>query len=136
MFSQQLSSAILDICRSRKLSYEAASELCDLSARYFGSIVRGQTAPTVNTLEKLGLGLGRTPNDLLGVPADDELTYRAGMQVLFYRQHLFLGAGFTTFPVCPRCGSNMARKSPAFCDRCGQRLNRDGYDEASLPVGP
>ena len=45
MFSKKLSTSILSICDSRELTYETASELCDLSPRYFGSIARGQTAP-------------------------------------------------------------------------------------------
>ena len=45
MFSKKLSSSVLSICDSRDLSYEAASELCDLSSRYFGSIARGKTSP-------------------------------------------------------------------------------------------
>ena len=53
MFSKELSDSILRICESQQLSYEAASELCDLSPRYFGSIARGQTAPSINTPEKI-----------------------------------------------------------------------------------
>ena len=52
MFSKKLSDSILRICDSQQLSYEAASELCDLSPRYFGSIARGQTAPSIN-MEKI-----------------------------------------------------------------------------------
>lgn len=37
MFSKNLSTSILRICDSRKLSYETAAELCGLSPRYFGS---------------------------------------------------------------------------------------------------
>ena len=84
-----LSSSVLSICDSRDLSYEAASELCDLSPRYFGSIARDKTAPSVNTLEKLCRGLEKTPNDLLKFSStDEELSYRIAMQVIHYR-HLF-----------------------------------------------
>lgn len=65
MFLENLSDSIGRICRARHLSYEAASELCGLSARYFGDIVRGRTSPTIQTLEKLCLGLERSPNELL-----------------------------------------------------------------------
>ena len=61
MFLDNLSSAILDLCDSYKLSYE----LCDISSRYFGDIARGKTAPTILTLEKLCIGFDLTPNDLL-----------------------------------------------------------------------
>lgn len=65
MFLDNLSTSVLRLCDTRKLSYEAASERCDLSSRYFGSIARGKTAPTILTLEKLCVGFDLTPNDLL-----------------------------------------------------------------------
>ena len=65
MFLDNLSTSILKLCDTRKLSYEAASERCDLSSRYFGDIARGKTAPTILTLEKLCVGFDLTPNDLL-----------------------------------------------------------------------
>ena len=53
MFLDNLSTSVLKLCDTQKLSYEAASERCDLSSRYFGDIARGKTAPTILTLEKL-----------------------------------------------------------------------------------
>ena len=51
MFLDNLSTSVLRLCDTRKLSYEVASERCDLSSRYFGDIARGKTAPTILTLE-------------------------------------------------------------------------------------
>lgn len=65
MFLDNLSTSVLKLCDTQKLSYEAASERCDLSSRYFGDIARGKTAPTILTLEKLCVGFELTPNDLL-----------------------------------------------------------------------
>lgn len=65
MFLDNLSTSVLKLCDTRKLSYEAASERCDLSSRYFADIARGKTAPTILTLEKLCVGFELTPNDLL-----------------------------------------------------------------------
>ncbi len=133
MFSKKLSTSVLSICDSRDLSYEAASELCDLSPRYFGSIARGKTAPTVNTLQKLCVGFDRTPNELLGFSTtDEELSYRIAMQVTHYRQHLSFNLSYTIFPVCPRCLSNLEREYQAFCDRCGQKLSWDFFHYATL----
>lgn len=67
MYSRNLSTSILSICEFRKLTYESASELCDISPRHFGSIARGQTAASVNMLEKICIGLGRMPNELSGI---------------------------------------------------------------------
>ena len=68
MFLDNLSASIRSLCNARKLGYEAASEQCDLSSRYFGSIARGKTAPSVLTLEKLCVGFDLTPNELLLAP--------------------------------------------------------------------
>lgn len=61
MFLANLSTSVLRLCDTRKLSYEIASERCNLSARYFGDIARGKTAPTILTLEKLCVGFALTP---------------------------------------------------------------------------
>ena len=61
MFLDNLSTSILKLCDTQKLSYEAASERCDLSSRYFGDIARGKTAPTILTLEKLPQHDGQRP---------------------------------------------------------------------------
>ncbi len=133
MFSKKLSTSVLSICDSRDLSYEAASELCDLSPRYFGSIARGKTAPTVNTLQKLCVGFDRTPNELLGFSTtDEELSYRIAMQVTHYRRHLSLYHSCSVFPVCPRCHCNLEREYQSFCDRCGQKLSWDFFHYATL----
>lgn len=131
MFSKNLSTSILSICDSRELSYETASELCDLSPRYFGSIARGQTAPSVNTLEKLCGGLNAMPNELLGFStACDELSFRIAMQVRHYRRYPLLNGSYTTFPVCPRCHCNLEREYQSFCDHCGQKLAWDFFHHA------
>lgn len=68
MFLDNLSASVRKVCSARNLGYEAASELCNLSSRYFGSIARGKTAPSILTLEKLCVGFGITPNELLLAP--------------------------------------------------------------------
>ena len=52
MFSVNLSLSVPRLCDARKLSYEAH--------RNFGSVARGQTAPTITTLEKLCVGFNLT----------------------------------------------------------------------------
>ena len=66
MFSDKLTEALLSICSLRKLSYEAASELCDISSHHFGDIIRKDAAPTITVLEKMCSAFDVTPNDLLG----------------------------------------------------------------------
>lgn len=128
MFSANLSSSILRLCGMYKLSYEAASERCELSARYFAQIARGKTSPSILTLEKLCIGFDRTPNDLL-IPSSShpqENSYRIPMPVTEVRR--FQGrSGFIAFPVCPHCGQTMEREFQSYCDRCGQCLDWERF---------
>lgn len=128
MFSANLSSSILRLCSMYKLSYEAASERCELSPRYFAQIARGKTSPSILTLEKLCIGFDRTPNDLL-IPSSShpqENSYRIPMPVTEVRR--FQGAsGFIAFPVCPHCGQTMEREFQSYCDRCGQCLDWERF---------
>lgn len=107
MFLDNLSASVLRLCDTHKLSYEAASERCDLSSRYFGDIARGKTAPTILTLEKLCVGFDLTPNELL-IPSSvwQEMTFREPMPVTHIRC-FNCPYGITGFPVCPRCGTTM-----------------------------
>ena len=91
MFLDNLSASVLRLCDTPKLSYEAASERCDLSSRYFGDIARGKTAPTVLTLEKLCVGFDPTPNNLL-IPSAiwKEMSFRTPMPVTQIRCFHFL----------------------------------------------
>lgn len=132
MFLDNLSASILRLCDSRKLSYEAASERCELSSRYFGDIARGKTAPTVHTLEKLCVGFDLTPNDLLiPTPMQQELTFRAPMRVTQVRC-LRWSCGIVSFPVCPRCRITLEREYQTFCDRCGQCLSWKRFSKATI----
>ncbi|WP_407919077.1 helix-turn-helix domain-containing protein [Agathobaculum desmolans] len=132
MFLDNLSTSVLRLCDARKLSYEAASERCNLSSRYFADIARGRAVPTILTLEKLCVGFKLTPNDLL-IPADvwRDIAFREPMpvtQVRCFRYH----HGLTGFPVCPRCGATMERDYQIYCDRCGQRLDWNNFSKAAI----
>ena len=127
-----LSTSVLRLCDTQKLSYEAASERCDLSSRYFGDIARGKTAPTILTLEKLCVGFDLTPNDLLISTAIwREMSFRTPMPVMQIRCFHFL-QGLTAFPVCPQCGRTMEREYQSYCDRCGQRLDWSTFSKATI----
>ncbi len=134
MFLDNLSTNVRQLCKDQHLSYEAASEQCNLSSRYFGDIARGKTAPTILTLEKLCIGFKTTPNGLLLLtPAEEERTYRTPMpekQIFCMRDSAF--GSLTGFPICPRCGITMEREGQAFCDRCGQHLDWKNYAKATI----
>lgn len=40
------------------------------------------------------------------------------------------------FPLCPRCKISLEREYVSFCDRCGQKLNWDQFDDAKILVAP
>lgn len=104
MFLYNLSTSVLRLCDTRKLSYETASERCDLSSRYFGDIARGKTAPTIPTLEKLCVGFDLTPNDLLMPSAIwKEMSFRTPMPVTQIRCFHFFH-GLTGFQSAPNVG--------------------------------
>lgn len=132
MFLDNLSASVLRLCDTRKLSYEAASERCDLSSRYFGDIARGKTAPTILTLEKLCVGFDLTPNDLL-IPSEiwREITFRTPMPVTAIRYYR-CQYGHTSFPVCPQCEITLEREYQSFCDRCGQHLSWKDFAHATV----
>lgn len=132
MFLDNLSASVLRLCDIRKLSYEAASERCDLSSRYFGDIARGKTAPTILTLEKLCVGFDLTPNDLL-IPSGiwQEITFRTPMLVTAIRYY-HCHHGNTSYPVCPRCGITLEREYQTYCDRCGQCLSWKDFARATI----
>lgn len=131
MFSENLSLSLLRLCGDRRLTYETASDLCDLSSRYFGDIVRRQTVPSVFTLEKLCRGFDRTPDELL---LQGPAAFRSPMPVTHIHIRP-LGEGTASFPVCPQCGCSLEREFQSYCDRCGQCLSWESYENTTaLPT--
>ena len=122
MFLDNLSANVLHLCDFRHLTYERSAEQCSISSRCFGSIARGETAPTIVTLEKLCTGFDLTPNDLLISSAlQQELAYRQPLAVTQVRCFRF-ASGLTGFPVCPRCRCTMERNTRASVTAAGRLL--------------
>ena len=63
------------------------------------------------------------------------LTFRAPLRVSAV-QGVKTSYGITTFPLCPRCLNTMEREFQSYCDRCGQALDWNNFDNAViiLPV--
>lgn len=132
MFLDNLSANVLQLCNFYHLTYERGAERCSLSSRYFGSIARGKTAPTILTLEKLCIGFDLTPNDLLITSTmRQELAYRQPLAVTQVRCYHSM-TGLTWFPICPRCGCTMEREYQSYCDRCGRLLDWQDFGKAAL----
>ena len=65
MFLDNLSASVRKVCSARNLGYEAASELCNLSSRYFGSIARGKTAPSIAQAYRIAFYFGLSVDDFI-----------------------------------------------------------------------
>ena len=130
MFSDRLTEALLSICKLRNLSYEAASELCDISPRHFGDIIRKDAAPTITVLEKICAAFHVTPNDLLGY-GNHQNEEKNGMEVkeayCFHLQNQV-----AVCPVCPKCHHLVAKDYQNYCGHCGQKLSWDDYEHVQI----
>ena len=130
MFSDRLTEALLSICKLRNLSYEAASELCDISPRHFGDIIRKDAAPTITVLEKICAAFHVTPNDLLGY-GNHQNGEKNGMEVkeayCFHLQNQV-----AVCPVCPKCHHLVAQDYQNYCGHCGQMLSWDDYEHVQI----
>lgn len=64
----------------------------------------------------------------MAVSAEEAVSYRTPLAVT---DILRLPNGWD-FPVCPRCKITLEREYQHFCDRCGQCLDWNNYDNAVL----
>ncbi len=123
MFSENLSVRVLQILDSKDMSYEVAAELCGMSPRNMGNIIRNRVQPKLFTVEKLCNGLEVTPNELLLEKRSKQTPKKVTMVKA-------LCSGGSYYPVCPGCQITLEREYQNYCDRCGQRLDWSGFDTA------
>ena len=132
MFLNNLSHSLRHLFDESRLSYVAAAELCHLSKDTIWNIAYKRSVPTLASFEKLCSGFGKTPNELL-INADSEqaMAYRSPMEVSdanSFRSSF----SFSVFPICPRCTNTLSREYQLFCDRCGQHLSWNIYENRAL----
>lgn len=132
MFSDRLTEALLSICKLRNLSYEAASELCDISPRHFGDIIRKDAAPTITVLEKICKAFHVTPNDLLGYSRQQQDEGKTNVAEVKEAYCFHLQNKVAVCPVCPKCNHLVARDYQNYCGNCGQMLSWDDYDHVQI----
>ena len=97
MFSKDLSTFILQMCKSCDLSCEEAAERCDRSQRYFDSIAREQANASLITFEKLCKGFEFTPNKLMKIPLLSDFSIHMAVG----ESRFICGMGL--YPICPYC---------------------------------
>lgn len=120
MFKENLSTNLLLTAERKKLSQEKMSELCDISQRFMGNIIRGHQVPTLASFEKICMGLDESPNSLL-LSKPPVNPGEIGMQVTKTvcrdsRRPL------DTYAVCPSCGTSIEREYQKYCCECGMKL--------------
>lgn len=131
MFSENLATFLLQLCHNKRISYETGAEMCNISPRQFGSIVRNQCTTSIATLEKLCIAFNKTPNEILGYPSPEEISFRIKKPVteaycVRLPKHLAL------YAVCPQCKGLIERIDQRYCSHCGQALSWDQFDQAKI----
>lgn len=119
MFSDNLSDRALQLLNKNSFSYETAAELCGMSPRHFGNIVRRHTVPSVTMLEKICLGFEVTPNELL-LP-EQMLPQVLGPIRVKMVMVIRSASGFTCYPICPGCSFTLERMCLNRCAACDRK---------------
>lgn len=121
MFLANLSASLLQYCDEKKCSQRDLASQCDITRRFVNKVICRHSNPSILTLEKLCMGTGKTPNELLFASADEALNYRIPMEV----REIYTALEYRSseYPVCPRCHLTLNREFQRYCDRCGQALS-------------
>ena len=124
MFLANLSRSLLEIIEENKLTYEKLAHRCNISTRYMSKIINCNATPSVKVLQKICNTTKRTPNQLLRIDTNEELSYRSPLRVTEIRT-LTANRVKTQYMVCPRCECFLMRHNQQFCCECGQKLEWD-----------
>ena len=122
MFSACLSKSVLEILHDRCLTYDSAAALCKLSSRQLGNILRLHSNTSLESLENICSGLKKSPNELLGFPADTPEIARLIPSEVIYVPLISRRSVSTSIFVCPACDSDLIDSHWAYCPFCGQKL--------------
>lgn len=112
-FPPKLSESFLCICGSQQLSCGTSSELCVLRPRDFGSIARGQTAPSINMEKICGGASSAGEEPLLRRHADDPLLRDAPFSGQVHQRFRFVPAARTASSGHTRRSASTAASSSA-----------------------
>lgn len=63
----------------------------------------------------------------------DAVSYRVELPVTKFVYYCSMGSGY---PLCPRCDMTIEREYMQYCDRCGQKLGWDHWEEAEKIDAP
>lgn len=132
MFLEKLSESLLRICAERDLTYETAAELCEFSSRFFGKVVRRESSPNLESLERFCLAFDRTPNELLGYgDLDEQLRFRIAKPIT-KRYCFHLDNALAIYAVCPQCAHIITQDYQNYCGNCGQMLSWGEWENSEI----
>lgn len=131
MFLRVLSTALLKEMDKRKITLESLSEMCNMSKRAMGNIVREKSVPKLDSFEKICAGLEVSPEDLLLDKKSRDANKLIAMQITHIK-HTKQSNSEEYFPMCPACRTTLERDYQAYCDRCGQKLSWKNYSKAKI----
>ncbi len=129
MFSKNLSAALLKIIDEKNITQEDLAEICDLSPRFIGNIIRGHSSMRLDTFEKICSGLEVTPDEIL-IPKNSPPV--SAINTKQVTQVFYLNDSVGGFPICPNCKRTIEHEFQSFCDRCGQRLGWKEFKSAEV----
>ncbi len=125
-FSVNLSEALKEYIKKNHSTQLKLAEASNLSHRFVGDIIRGDSIPTLKTFEQICAALEVTPNDLLLKDTYDRDSAKAIRNILCVNR----SGEKEYYPLCPGCSSTLDREYQAYCDRCGTKLSWKHYSEA------
>ena len=130
MFSKNLSAKLLQLIDEKEMSQETLAEVCNLSARFIGNVIRGKQVPSLDTFEKICAGLEITPDKLL---LNESAISPQGQEGLIVNKVFCRDIEtFDTYPICPSCNITLERDYQCYCDRCGAKLIWKDYKYAEI----
>ncbi|MBQ8202947.1 MAG: helix-turn-helix transcriptional regulator [Clostridia bacterium] len=127
-FSENLSKALAKHIKETNSTQLKLANESNLSHRFVGDIIRGDSVPTLRTFEQICAALEVTPNDLLLREEYNIIESKPVTKIFWNRKMGDLGY----FPICPNCNITLEREYQAYCDRCGAKLSWKQYDKAEI----
>lgn len=128
-FSVNLSEALKEYIKKNHSTQLKLAEASNLSHRFVGDIIRGDSIPTLKTFEQICAALEVTPNDLL---LKDNYENDKPSKMVTQILCIIRNNKEMCFSICPGCNSTLEREYQAYCDRCGTKLNWKNYDKAEV----
>ena len=131
MFTDELSTKILQISNERKLTLEKLADASGLSRKFISNITNRKQKPTLDSFEKICSALEVEPNDLL-INEKSKTTEKSTAKAVNKIYCHIKNQVATYSAICPECNSILKSDWQSYCGHCGQRLSWEGYSKAEI----